>query len=86
MRQARDIVPSIEGRTGFARFWPMVRGKEDAPVQSKVFGQAPLPEPLRLSLDHVADPRYQNQWIEIYGAVRQARQIPPIAPLIDHRI
>ena len=61
----------IEGITGFGQFSPVVRGKEGEPVQMRILGQAPLPEPLRLSLDHLADPRYQNQWIEVSGVVRQ---------------
>jgi hypothetical protein len=61
----------IEGRTSFGRFSPTVRGKEDAAVVVKVLGRAPLPEPLQPSIVQLADPRYQNQWIEISGVVRQ---------------
>ncbi len=60
----------VEGETAFGRFSPSVRGCQGGPVQLKVLGQAALPEPLRLSLDQLADPRYQNQWIEVSGVVR----------------
>ncbi len=60
----------VEGETTFGRFSPTVRGCQGGPVQLKVLGQTALPEPLRLSLDQLADPRYQNQWIEVSGVVR----------------
>ena len=37
----------------------------------KVLARAPLPEPLQPSIVQLADPRYQNQWIEISGVVRR---------------
>ncbi len=68
---SQGMLVEIEGRTSFGRFSPTVRGKEDAAVVVKVLGQAPLPEPLQPSIVQLADPRYQNQWIEISGVVRQ---------------
>ena len=68
---SQGMLVQIEGRTSFGRFSPTVRGKEDAAVVVKVLGRAPLPEPLRPSIVQLADPRYQNQWIEISGVVRQ---------------
>ena len=68
---SQGMLVEIEGRTSFGRFSPTVRGKEDAAVVVKVLGRAPLPEPLQPSIVQLADPRYQNQWIEISGVVRQ---------------
>ncbi len=68
---SQGMLVEIEGRTSFGRFSPTVRGKEDAAVIVKVLGRAPLPEPLQPSIVQLADPRYQNQWIEISGVVRQ---------------
>ena len=69
-RLSRGTLVEIEGRTSFGRFSPFVCGREGVPVQVKVLGRTGLPEPLRLSLDQLADPRYQNQWIELSGVVR----------------
>ncbi len=68
---SQGMLVEIEGRTNFGRFSPTVRGKEGAAVVVKVLGRAPLPEPLQPSIVQLADPRYQNQWIEISGVVRQ---------------
>jgi signal transduction histidine kinase len=67
----QGMLVQIEGRTNFGRFSPTIRGKEDAAVVVKVLGRAPLPEPLQPPIVQLADPRYQNQWIEISGTVRQ---------------
>ena len=63
----------VEGVTTFGRFSPSIRGKDNAPVKVRTVGKAPLPTPLRLSIDQLADPRYQNQWIELSGMVRSVR-------------
>lgn len=68
---SQGMLVEVEGVTSFGRFSPTVRGKGDAPVVVTVLGQAPLPEPLQPSIVQLADPRYQNQWIETSGVVRQ---------------
>jgi signal transduction histidine kinase len=63
----------IEGVTTFGRFSPSICGRDNKPVKVRTIGKAPLPAPLRLSIDQLADPRYQNQWIELGGVVRSVQ-------------
>jgi hypothetical protein len=75
----------IEGVTTFGRFSPFICGKNDGPVQVRAMGKATLPTPLRLSIDQLADPRYQNQWIELSGVVRSVRSdLQPPGPIPQH--
>ena len=48
-------------------------GINGSAVKVRTVGKSPLPAPLRLSIDQLADPRYQNQWIELGGVVRSVR-------------
>jgi signal transduction histidine kinase len=71
----------IEGVTTFGRFSPYVCGCQGGPIQLQVLGRATPPEPLHLSLDELADPRYHNQWIEVSGVVRDvSSQVYPASP------
>jgi signal transduction histidine kinase len=63
----------IEGVTTFGRFSPFLAGRGGGGVHVRTLGKAPLPAAPRLSIDQLADPRWQNQWIEVTGVVRSVR-------------
>jgi signal transduction histidine kinase len=60
----------IEGITVPGKFAPFVVGRDNGPVVIRALGQAPLPEPLRLTEDQMSDPQNHSQWIEVGGVVR----------------
>jgi len=66
----------VEGIIVPGKFAPYVDGRGGRPVTIRPLGEAALPEPLRVSKDQLADPRYHSLWIELTGVVRSFRTIP----------
>ena len=69
---ARTLV-SLEGITAPGQFAPRVEGPNKTPVSVTRLGERALPEPLRLTIDQLADPQYHCLWIEVGGVVRSLR-------------
>ncbi len=64
---------SLEGITVPGLFAPRVEGPNKTPVSVTPLGKRALPEPLRLTIDQLADPQYHSLWIEVGGVVRRLR-------------
>jgi signal transduction histidine kinase len=69
---ARGQLVEVAGVTMPGRFAPCVGG----PVRLTLLGVAPLPEPTRVTIDQLNDPRHHSQWIEVAGVVRSVRAEP----------
>lgn len=66
----------LEGVTRPGGFAPHIGPVDGETIRMRVLGEGRMPEPLRLSLDQLIEPRHDCQWIEVTGVVRAVEQRP----------